>query len=177
MRFLNKFASVEAGKAPVLSYFVLVLKMGQVRELHLFVQAHVVCWQVPGLLCADQQLVMGRRMAAVHQASVHILKECGEEINHVSLSKSGIVAVATPNFYPLYCSRRWQACAEGKAPSASMSCFAGLAVVQRQRKSFKPSVQHLQQMLAHNEATSYGYQDVIRAICNFVKCPLGKIHT
>lgn len=109
MRFLNKFASVEAAKAPVLSYFILVLKMGQVRELHLFVQAHVVCWQVPGLLllCAGQWLVMGWRMAAFHQASVHILKECGEEINRVSLSKSGIVAVATPNFYPLYCSRRW----------------------------------------------------------------------
>lgn len=76
MRFLNKFASVEAAEAPVLSYFILVLKVGQVRELHLFVQAHVVCWQVPGLLllCAGQRLVMGRRMAAFHQASVHILR-------------------------------------------------------------------------------------------------------
>lgn len=75
MRFLNKFASVEVGKAPVLSYFILVLKMGQVRELHLFMQPHVVCWQVPGLLllCADRRLVTGRRMAAFHRASVHIL--------------------------------------------------------------------------------------------------------
>lgn len=75
MRFLNKFASVEAAEAPVLSYFILVLKMGQVRELHLFMQPHVVCWQVPGLLllCADRRLVTGRRMAAFHRASVHIL--------------------------------------------------------------------------------------------------------
>lgn len=68
---------MEAGKAPVLSYFILVLNMGQVRVALVCASTRGLCWQVPGLLLpfAGKQLVMGRRTAAFHRASVHVLKE------------------------------------------------------------------------------------------------------